>query len=379
MPPKHYTGLRNPSILREKELKPSTIETIDAAMLDWVEGLNLHSTTNKGWVRTPVLWVSAERAFQTKHNRDLRDINNILKLPLLTIERTAMAKDPGKKGIYWGNVPPVKDGKGGSITIGRRIKQEVTARHTNAHTGKKTRGGVGHGQVNFRTRKISKPIFESITIPMPVYVDVSYSIVLQCEYQQQINELITPFMTRVGPEPGAALNYFLMTRDGHVYEAFIQQDYSQENNSANMDEESRVYKTTIEIKVLGYLLGGGPNEEKPMIVYRESAVTVSTPRERSILGDRNDNLVPDSQRVTRGFYRDDPSTRVMAAADTFPGDLPPEETAAGSSAGGRVGRGASRDSSVTRIRARTIIDENRDGVEDSRPDPQLTPEPFESC
>ena len=41
--------------------KPSTIETIDFAVYDWVnEKLNAFATTNKGFKKVPVVWVAAE-------------------------------------------------------------------------------------------------------------------------------------------------------------------------------------------------------------------------------------------------------------------------------------------------------------------------------
>jgi hypothetical protein len=64
------------SKLQEIELMPSSLETIDKAMLRFVdEELNLFTTTNDGFKKVPVLWVTAERAFQIKHNKDLRDID----------------------------------------------------------------------------------------------------------------------------------------------------------------------------------------------------------------------------------------------------------------------------------------------------------------
>ena len=70
--------------LHEIEFMPSTLETIDRAMLRYVdEDLNLFTTTNDGFKKVPVLWVSAERAFQIKHNKDLRDKEETLILPLI--------------------------------------------------------------------------------------------------------------------------------------------------------------------------------------------------------------------------------------------------------------------------------------------------------
>jgi hypothetical protein len=77
-----------------------------------------------------------------------------------------------------------------------------------------------------------------------------------------------------------------------------------------MEEEERTYKTTVEIKVLGYLIGSGVNEDKPIIVHREGSVEVATPRERVMLTDTHPGTSvaggpksPDSRRVQRGFFR----------------------------------------------------------------------------
>ena len=46
--------------------EPSTIETVDKSVLNYLEGLNLFANTNKGWRRVPVLWGTSERSFLSK-------------------------------------------------------------------------------------------------------------------------------------------------------------------------------------------------------------------------------------------------------------------------------------------------------------------------
>ena len=51
--------------------KPSTIETIDYAVYDWInEELNIFANTNKGFKKVPIEWVAAERSYQIKEQRD---------------------------------------------------------------------------------------------------------------------------------------------------------------------------------------------------------------------------------------------------------------------------------------------------------------------
>ena len=147
-----------------------------------------------------------------------------------------------------------------------------------------------------------------------------------------------------------------------------------------MVEEERSYKVTVEINVLGYLLGGGDNEEKPMIVYRESAVQVLTPRERSVLADKPEHAASDSRRLNQGFFRDDPHMRIELPRSMFPGDLPPD-------------RGPESIASPTTARARTAPTrflvkkavaadaDPSDAAASSNPipDPPSDIDPFESC
>ena len=286
MPPRHKnTGVPDPSIVKEETIMPSTLETIDEAFLEHVrEKFNIHTTTRNGFEKVPILWMTAERSYQIKNNKDLRDKDGSLILPLLTIERTSVDKDPADKGIFYGNVPPIGDKKGGSIVIARRIKQDKTSDFASADSYRL------FGQLNspYKTKKI---VYESVSIPMPVYVTLNYAVTLRTEYQQQMNEMLTPFITKTG-----GINYFVFKKDQHSYEAFIQKEFAQENNISSLAEEEKMYQTTVNIRVLGYLIGQDANQDQPKVVVRENRVDVKIPRERVITGD-------DPEHDDDAFYR----------------------------------------------------------------------------
>ena len=52
-----------------------------------------------------------------------------------------------------------------------------------------------------------------------------------------------------------------------------------------MDGEERKFETSIDIKVLGYLVGEGVNDDRPKFSIRENAVQLRIQRERTIFGD----------------------------------------------------------------------------------------------
>tara|TARA_R110002110_G_scaffold17779_1_gene75472 strand:+ start:124 stop:1068 length:945 start_codon:yes stop_codon:yes gene_type:complete len=284
--------------LHEIEFPASTLETIDTAMLKFIdETLNLSVDTNSGFEKVPVLWVTAERAYQIKHNKDLRDKEETLILPLITVNRSSVTKEPNFKGSVYANLYPENDAKGGVITIARKINQKKTAEFQNAEANRKY--GVDKNvsskmkNTNKRNMSAAKTVYETITIPIPVWVKVIYEITVRSEYQQQLNQMVTPFLT----VPGNSRTPKRIESEGHYYEIFIDGNLTDTSNKAALGMEQRNYETTINIETLGYLIGDGDNQEKPKIVKRENAVEFKFARERTIFGD-----IPDT--IKDGFYRE---------------------------------------------------------------------------
>jgi hypothetical protein len=263
--------------LKELEIQPSTIETIDRALFEYIdEELDIFCTTNKGFKKVPFIWAGAERAFQIKHNRELRDVNGFLIYPIMSLERKSITKDLAKRGAYYAAAQNVGDTKGGSMTVARTIKQDKTANFANADSKRLILNTVGNGQNNF-PKKNEKVVYETITVPIPVYLEVTYTLT--------VNEIITPFMTKTG-----AVNYFIAEKDNHRFEVFIESDYALNNNAASLLDDARGYETQINFRVIGYIIGADKNQEQPKIVRRENAVEVKIPREHVIFGDIPENL-----------------------------------------------------------------------------------------
>jgi hypothetical protein len=285
MPPNDNPRKQDLAPLKEIEIQPSTIETIDRALFEYIdEELDIFCSTNKGFKKVPFIWAGAERAFQIKHDRELRDVNGWLIYPIMSLERTGISKDLTKRGAYYAAGQNLGDVKGGSMTIARTIKQNKTSNFANADSKRLILDAVGTGQNNF-PKKNEKVVYETITVPIPVYLEVTYTLTVMSEYQQQINEIITPFMTKTG-----AINYFIVEKDNHRFEVFLESDYALNNNAASLLEDARGYETKINFRVIGYIMGADKNQEQPKIVRRENAVEIKLPREHVIFGDIPENL-----------------------------------------------------------------------------------------
>ena len=259
--------------LKEIGILGSSIEDIDQAIVEYIKNdLAVSTRSNDGKSKVPVLWQTPERAFQIKNDSTLRDQTGTLKLPLISIERTTITKDPAKKGSYQAHIfSDKKNGRAGRMTIAKRIVPDKTR---NFAVASGTRNNVGVTSQPWYPRVNRKVVIQTVTIPIPVYVSVDYKILLKSEYQQQMNDMTAPFITRTGQ-----INSFVMERNGHRYEAFIQQSFSQANNVANMGEDVRSFSTEITINVLGYLIGEGESDDRPIVEVSESAVEFRYPTE----------------------------------------------------------------------------------------------------
>jgi hypothetical protein len=259
-------------------IEPSTIETIDLAMYEWLDKvMNVFSNTNRGWKKTPVIWVNGERAHQIKNDRTLRDANGNFIFPVITIQRDSVTKSLTKKGVFYANVPS-DDFRGGVVTVSKVVSQEKSSNYAKNRNYKK------YVQYNVK-EKNPKIIYEVTKIPLPTYVDVKYTISVNTEYQQQMNEIIQPFMTYT-----SGINYFKISKEEHIYEAFFEKDSTFKNggNITKLEEQNRIFTTDFTINVLGYLLGSGNNSDKPKIVIQDTIVEVKLPKEKEMLQETTD-------------------------------------------------------------------------------------------
>lgn len=274
----------------EQYILPSTLENIDLALYEWVnDTLNIHTVSNNGWNKVPVIWSNAERAFMIKNFKDRRDTEGTLVYPLITIERTSVEKNLAKKGSFGVNLFPNPDVKGGVVVIARQLQQEKTKEFVNADTQRIT------GQINFpKQQRQNTAVYEILYSPYPTYLDMTYDITLRSEYLQQMNEIVVPFMAKTG-----GINSFLLKKNGHQYESFIQSNFNLESNASALNDQERIFTTKIQIKVLGYILGQDKNDPQPKVVIRETAAKFRFQRERVIVGD----IPQDTSTGNKGFYR----------------------------------------------------------------------------
>ena len=257
-------------------LIPSTFETIDMALFGWLNHtIDLFATRNDGWRKVPIVWLTQERAFQIKDDREMRELGTeSLKFPMISVQRTAVQKTPPNNSPIPARLFAENDGT--TLTIARKVKQSKTKNFANATSLRL------YKQDNFKFKN-EKVVYEMATVPLPIYHDLNYDINLRAEYQQQINDMIRPFATF-----NNNINQFMISDSGHSYEAFLETNYGTTSNIGNLANNEKMYEATIKIKVIGHIMGAGPNQRGPQVARKENFVEVRFPRERVMLGDIND-------------------------------------------------------------------------------------------
>ena len=198
-------------------------------------------------------------------------------MPIISVERTNIKKDPSKNIIPYASVDPIGDLRGGFLNVSRVIQQDKTRNFLNADSFRRK------SDENYplkRFTKNNKVVYEYVSIPIPIYVEVSYNVVMRTEYQEQMNDLLTPYIRVTNGH-----QRIIIEHNNNKYEAFINGDYSFGNNISNYTNAERKYETTLTMRVVGYLIGDTKNQKQPKIVRRENAIQIRFANERVIVQD----------------------------------------------------------------------------------------------
>ena len=266
---------------REVPRYKSDLEDIDMAVFNFLDRkLDIQTSTNKGFRKIPVIWAGAERSQNVKREDILRDKKGNVIYPVIVVERGNITKNLANKAFPYAALDPSGDLQGGFMEINRVIKQDKTSNFKEADA---YRSINDENRPIYRGDKDGKIVFETLTIPIPVYVEIDYKITLRSEYQQQMNDMLTPII-----RASHGHKRIMISHNRNLYEAFVEDNYSTASNISAYEVNEKKYESSISMKVLGYLIGDGKNQKQPMVVRRENPVQIRFLRERVFVGDIDD-------------------------------------------------------------------------------------------
>jgi len=249
--------------IKEQPFVESSIETMDTAVFDFINNkMNLYTVRNGKSEKVSVLWSSAERAFQLKKQKELRDNSETLKYPLLTVYRESIEKDV--EGF------PFTPGTN-AFAIARRIMPFNTRKFANAVSNK--RFGVQNQKFDN-----SKVVYETLYAKNVISALAKYNITIRTSYLVDMNQILNGFLTRN--------NYrdIKIENEGHSYYMTFPIEFSFDKISETLQQEERFFETSFIIETRGALFNKPANIDEAVLKTAQNAVNIKFNKERTIVG-----------------------------------------------------------------------------------------------
>ena len=251
--------------------------------------LQFNLKTNGNLIKVPVVFAAGERFALTRRKNPIRDNNNTLILPIISILRGGINYSPGQSGR--GSAITTRDQE--NYVIKKRLAKKdrqyqnlknkyalkhqdnVTSRGhflnddispgNNATPGdfasRRQGGGIkfsgSGGLVGLDSKNaLGDNIFEVIQVPYPIFIAVSYNVTFWTQYLTQMNQIQEILLSNI---QGQASEFVLKTETGYEFVASISEEFSSDTNLDNYSESERIIRSSIDITVPGYII----NPEHP--------------------------------------------------------------------------------------------------------------------
>ena len=259
------------------------IEDIDRAIFELFDKQISFEVTHKGTLqKVPVIFASGERFALTRRKNPIRDRENTLILPLVSIMRQNIDFSPAqsnkKTAIAFREQQNYvvkyrlseKDRKYQNIINKQGIKNQSNVSSEKHFLSNTPSPGFGVTPGTVSTRRenaniqfsslakvslgeeLGKNIFEVIQAPYPEFVAVTYDVVFWTQYMQQSNQMLETLLVNF---TGQGEEIPMKTAGGYELVAFFSGPFS--NSGTNLDEftdSERVIKHSFSVTIPGYIL-----------------------------------------------------------------------------------------------------------------------------
>ena len=328
---KGYEGFNVPNY----EIPSCGIEDVDRAVFNLYDKiLAFEVTAKEQTTRVPVVFAAGERFALTRRQRPIRDKNNALILPVIAIKRGAI----GYKTEAEAGGTPISFRQTTDYVIRKRLAEtdrdyqniinklsiknqsNVSSRANfllndispgNSNIPDKfasRRNGTGisfgsGGKLAFPIDdNLNNNIYEIITVPYPIFIQVNYNVVFWCQYMQQMNQMLETMLIKT---TGIGREFQMTTDKGYKFTAFLQGSFTSNDNFDEYSGDERIVKCSFDIRVPAYILAPKhPGLGTPFRSF-QSAPTINF-EINQINQDVNEKpIIPGSEAATREFILSD--------------------------------------------------------------------------
>ena len=277
---KGYEGYNAPD---DFEFPSCGVEDVDRALFELFDKkLAFEVKVNEQTTKVPVVFAAGERFALTRRQKPIRDKNNALILPLIAIKRASIGfkteADAGGTAIsFRQNTDYVvrkrldatdRDYQNVINKLSIKNQDNVTSR---AHfisndispgngvipgTTSSRRNGAGiafgGGKLLFGLHgSLGDNIFEVITVPYPIFIQMNYNITFWTQYMSQMNQLLESLLIKTD---GQGREFHLVSNKGFKFTAFLQGSFTSGDNFENYTDDERIIRYSFDIRVPAYIL-----------------------------------------------------------------------------------------------------------------------------
>ena len=269
------TGLEGQNIPTDFHIPACSIEDLDRAIFNLFDKDVSFVVEHRGNTeRVPVIFATGERFALVKRQKPIRDKNNTLILPLISVRRTGINQAIGHGhglGQDTGDLViktrlDEKDRRWMKIRNKLGLLNQKNVASINNFIDKENRKDVHPGTQGTRRNHdeiaearsgyhldnhIGENIIEVITIPFPKFYTGTYEVTFWTQYTQHMNTMIEQFLTSY-QAPG---NQFRVESDkGYWFVAYIGEDFASGNNFDDFTDQERIVRYTFTLTADGYLV-----------------------------------------------------------------------------------------------------------------------------
>jgi len=244
--------------------------------------LSFQVEVNSQAKKVPVVFAAGERFALARRRHPIRDRNNAIVLPIISIKRGAIDHSPSQGG--YGTAISFR--KQQSYVIKRRLSEKdrdfqnivnklriknqknvASRKHFQKDTifpGNDARAGtvatrrqtdnlsfLDDPTGDLLRSDLGQNIFEIITVPYPKFITISYEIVFWTQYMTQMNQLIESMMAQFD---GQGHEFFLETVKGYQFVGFVKSPLDADDNFQDFTDEERIIKCSFTMSVPGYII-----------------------------------------------------------------------------------------------------------------------------
>ena len=277
------TGYEGTNVPDDFSIPSCGIEDVDRAIFNLFDKkLKLEVQVNEKTTKVPVVFAAGERFALTRRRQPIRDRNGALILPVIAIARKSIDISPSLGG--YGTAISIRDQA--SYVIKRRLSKSdrlyqniINKLSIKNQKNVASRGNFSQdlifpgnealpGTVASRRNgpnisyeiessgqvldpRISKNIFEIITIPYPEFFLAQYEITFWTQYTLNMNQLIEVMMSNFS---GQGMEFQIESEKGYQFVGYIKGNLTTGDNFEDYSSNERIIRYTFSMDVPAFLI-----------------------------------------------------------------------------------------------------------------------------